>query len=365
LSSVSSLKDTLQTVRSEKHFKNLKHSLSNFHLINYSSQLSSIIFIQKHWKGFQARKYFKAFQLLNRKASKIQSTWKAYQARKAFISLKTTVKVLQKFFKLRFKMKTSAASKIQTWFKHFCRPLPSAHIEDISSQLSSIESENLSGQVLHSILKPTQAKNPEETFKPKINDYSRNLAKLRELKLGNMNLPVEKRLENMHLLKNTKIEDLRKTKVDQERQHLKATPSINKSSDLLMQNSETSNFLQRQERKTLQIRMKREKEFVKKQSEELSSYTFKPTLVSKSCKRIERSVKDLHIWAEVKKFQLTRAQKVKADEEVRSLSPCAMSNNSKRILIERQARLAEQLKLANEVKESLLPYWPNKPEASG
>ena len=364
LNSASSLKDTLQTVQSQKHFKRLQNSLSNFRLLNYSDQLASIIKIQSTWKSYQAKKYFKAYLLLKSKASKIQATWKAYKQSSNFRLIKTKVQVLQKFFKKRFNIKVAAAKKIQSWFRNFLQS--QTHIDDISSQVSSIENaslcihpsnpSNASNFLKRSILKPTQSKHPEETFKPVLCKNSRTLAKIRENKLGNGNLPVEKRLEVMNLLKNNKIEDLRKSKIDEERLHIKSTPTINNSKfqDL------ASSFLQRQERKTLQIRMKREKEVVKKQSEELANATFKPTLVSKNCKSMERSVKDLQVWAEVKKFQITRAQKQKADDETRSVSPYQMSSNSKRILQERQSRLAEQIKLASEVKESLLPYWPNK-----
>ena len=46
-SSISSLKDTLQTVQSKKHFEFLKSSISNFKIFNYSDHLDSIVLIQK------------------------------------------------------------------------------------------------------------------------------------------------------------------------------------------------------------------------------------------------------------------------------------------------------------------------------
>lgn len=355
-SSISTLKDTLQTVRSQKHFKTLQHSLSNFKLLNYSEQLPEIINIQKHWKGYRARKYFKVFLLLKTKACQIQSLWRSYKAHREFKNLQKSVKTIQKAYKKRFSLKTQSAIYIQKWFRKL--KLSQTHLEDISSQISSIE--NTSIPVLsHSqksiFKKASQLQQPKETFKPKILNHSRTLAVIRENKLGNANLPVEKRLEVLNLLKINKIDDMRKTKIDQERMNIKASPSINKSQDL------GSSFLQRQEIKTQQIRMRREREMLKKQSEETANLTFKPTLISKSSKSLERSVKDLHMWAELKNHQISKAQKVKAEaEQTRSVSPFRISVKSKKLIYNRQQRLAEQSKLTNNLKETMLPYWPNK-----
>lgn len=354
-SSISSLKDTLQTVHSQKHFKSLQHSLSNFKLLNYSEQLPHIINIQKHWKGFQARKYYKVFLLLKTKARLIQSAWKTFKQREQFKKVQKSVKVIQNAYKRRFRLKTRSAIAIQTWYRQI--KYTQNRLEDISSQISSIENTSIPNLIMSqkSLSKSySKVQQPEETFKPRISKNSRILAKIREDKLGSANLPVEKRLEVLNLLKKNKIDELRKTKIDTERMNIKPSPSINKSHEF------SSSFLQRQELKTNQIRMKREKEIVKKQCEESAGLTFKPTLVSKSSKSLERSVKDLHTWAEVKNHQISKAQKKKADEEARSISPFRISIKSKKLIQERQLRLAKQSELANNVKESVLPYWPNK-----
>ena len=71
--STTSLRGDLQTVQSKKHFKTLKSSVSNYKLFNYDDDIQSIITIQKFWKGYKARSYFKAYILLKSKATKIQS----------------------------------------------------------------------------------------------------------------------------------------------------------------------------------------------------------------------------------------------------------------------------------------------------
>lgn len=353
-SSQSTYKDTLQTVRSKKHFNSLKGSLSNFRLYNHDESVYKIILIQKIWRGFLARRYYKAYLLLNSKAKKIQSLWKAYRAKKKYIDILIKIKKIQKAYKKHYWKKVSAAKVIQKWYKS----LPKKKgIEEISSLVSSIKCiENHLDRLSRPIERKSKIPIPKETFKPNILDYSRTLAKQREAKLASEVLPVEKRLELIEMMKNSKLDELRKQKIEQEKTHIKLTPQINKSHEF------SNNFLQRQELKSQQMKMKIELEQRKKQSEELSTLTFRPKLKSsKSSKSIERSVQDLHVWAELKKAELSKAQKAKVDEEARSLSPFRMSSTSKKILKQREDKMNLAYKALNEYKDTLMPYWPNKP----
>ena len=68
----------------------------------------------------------------------------------------------------------------------------------------------------------------------------------------------------------------------------------------------------------------------------------------------------MHAWAELKKVELSRAQKAKADNEIKSLSPFRLSNRSKKILLQKDKKTEETNKKINEFKETVVPYWPNK-----
>ena len=266
---------------------------------------------------------------------------------------------IQKAYKKHFLKKTEAALTIQKFIKNYQKKVfLNDFKEDSNNSINS--SINDSYPLLHtakrSLLKPSQtaSKIPEETFKPKILNYSRTLAKKKESKLGN-DLSVEKRLEIMELLKKNKIDELRKFKIEKEKNNLKTIPSINKSQEF------NTSFLERQEIKSQQIRMKRETEFAKKQSEEGEKLTFKPTLCKYRPNRsVEKSISDLHAWAQLKKSQLGKAQKEKAEEEIRSLSPFRLSNRSRKIIQQREKKINENDRIINEFKETVAPYWPNQ-----
>lgn len=354
-SSAANFRASLQTVQSKKHFKTLKPSVSNFKLFNYGECLSSIVMIQKMWKGHQARKYYNAYTLLRKSAEKIQATWKSHKAKQAYTYIKASVEKIQKAYKRIFQKKTAAAILIQRFFKKFkAEQVVSRNLSSIASTISD-PGYPLLHTAKRSLLKPSKTVSESGTYQPVILNYSRTLAKQREEKLGNKDLPVEKRLEIMNLLKKNKIDDLRKSKIDEERSNLKATPSINKNPDF------ENNFLQRQEIKSQQIRMKRDLEYLKKQAEEKSELTFKPSLCKfRPGRSVEKSISDLHKWAELKKAELGRAQKAKAEEESRSVSPFTLSNRSKKILVSREKKISETNKTFKEYQEKMVPYWPNK-----
>ena len=356
-SSTMSIKEPFQTVQSKKHFRTLKSSASNFRLFNYDEHLSSIIAIQGLWRGHRARKYFKAYQLLHSSAIRIQASWKAYKHRQMFVHIREQVCKIQRFCKKILGKKNQAALVIQKWFKNHQKKIQ----EEVSRNLSSIASTISDPEypVLHtakrSLLKPSKTPSDQGTYKPAILNYSRILAKQRETKLGNTDLPVEKRLEKMHLIKKNKIDGLRKSKIEEERENLTMSPNINKSQEF------STSFLQRQELKSQQIKMRRDLEYLKKQAEESSGLTFKPSLCRlKPNRSVERSIKDLHAWAELKKAELSRAQKAKAESEARSLSPFILSNRSKKILQQREKKINENTKIMNEYKDTVLAYWPNQ-----
>lgn len=352
----SSFKPSLQTVNSKKHFQKLKSSVNNYKLFNYDDNIDSIIKIQKVWKGYQARNYFKAFMLLTSNATRIQAIWKAYKQRKIYNFIKSKVLIIQKFCKRIHKKKIRAAIVIQKWYKAYKKKSARSNLEEISSMVSSIKEPfyPLLRTEKRSIIKSSRIPSPNETFHPVISKYSRALAKQREIKLGNTDMSVEKRLEAMELIKKNKIEELRKNKIEEERVSVRLVPNINKSVEF------DKSFLERQEIKTQQIRMKRELEYVKKQSEEIDKLTFKPSLSKfRPNRSVEKSISDLHNWAKLKKAELTQAQKAKADQEARSVSPFKLSNRSKQILKQREKKNTETTKIINDYKETIVPYWPN------
>ena len=333
----------------KKLYHTIKKVATNLKNLNYTHTTKVITKIQACWRGFKARKYYKAYKRLKSHATTIQRVWKGYKCRKVteLESTKKAIVLIQRSVLKWLLKRQRAAKKIQKWYR---KVLEKEKFYSFS-YYSKVSRD--SSPFLHTSKRSTERTRAKSeisfeeqlSFSPSILDSSRKLAEKKRIKQGCHHYSMFERFNLLEKHRTQRIKDSRQEKLLKEESNYSFSPAINNTRTF------SQNFLQRQEAAVRKYKARREKRILEKTYKETKEVRVP---VKPRTKSFDQTVDSLFVWAKHKQLKLQNSQNSQQEKQA-FFKPNSLST---KILERRKSRINQSMVLLETQKKNTAPYWP-------